>query len=56
MGGEGLRVAADGGRGRDHQVADEAVHGGAPGDFLGRGLLGYPIRSWARPGIPWSLR
>ena len=40
MQGEVFGVAADGGRGRGDQLADEPVHGGAPGDFLGSGLLG----------------
>ncbi len=40
MEGEVLGVAADGGRGRGHQLAHKPVHRRAPGDFLGSSLLG----------------
>src|SRR5450755_579582 len=44
MAGEVFGVAADGGWGGGDQFADDAVHGGAAGDFLGGGLLGDPQR------------
>src|SRR5205814_10691487 len=37
---EPFRIAPDGGRGRDGQLADDAVNGWAASDFFGRGLLG----------------
>ena len=42
MAGEVFGVAADGGRRGGDELADDAVHGGAAGDFLGGGLLGDP--------------